>query len=180
MANGDFLVPPVIHETIYGIFHETKHPTMGVAFMETSRLTNGIRGIPQHVRKTTLSSPRGERRRQPGAVPWNHEQQWKIISMDWFKGKLAGKLPYWIGTSMVSCRFSLKPTSSSSVLGKKTYELKCHAWYIISRKSWFSHVISPVYLFTVRVCIESFVIRLDQGMSIRSHEHVSNELMHTR
>jgi len=32
------------------------------------------------------------------------------ISMDWFKGKNAGPpLPYFMGKSMVYCRFSLKP-----------------------------------------------------------------------
>ena len=33
-------------------------------------------------------------------------------SMDWFKGKSAGKPPYLLGKSMISCKFSLKPIQS--------------------------------------------------------------------
>ena len=41
-----------------------------------------------------------------GATPWN--RHWGM-SMDWFKGKIAGKPHDFMGKSMVSCRFSLKP-----------------------------------------------------------------------
>ena len=37
---------------------------------------------------------------------WKHSS---ILSLDWFKGKYAGKAPYVIGKTMVSCRFSLEP-----------------------------------------------------------------------
>ena len=33
---------------------------------------------------------------------------WYINSIDWFEGKKYRKIPYLMGTYMVSCRFSLK------------------------------------------------------------------------
>jgi hypothetical protein len=41
--------------------------------------------------------------------------------MGWFKGKFTGKPPYLMGTSMVSCRFSIKPMHCLQYMFTKSY-----------------------------------------------------------
>ena len=78
------------------------------AMIRAVRACLGLTHVVQAVRYSTLT--------RPGKIGWDalkgHQSQMLHLSIDWFKGKITGTshMSYVMGKSMVSWRFSLKPT----------------------------------------------------------------------